>query len=163
MHDPEVGRHVDPLLGQGPHVWMPVDVATVLVLEHDDQHVIERGYTRPAYIGYAAETYWDADREAGFRVGLARCGVPGDGAGVTRVSDDASARAQIGSFLASARPDAVLTGVETRTSSPVRIISSRVKADTSLLSSFSSQLAAIDLRPVRLSPSQSHSKVARSS
>jgi hypothetical protein len=33
----------------------------------------------------------------------------------------------------------------------------------SLLSSFSSQLAAIDLRPVRLSPSQSHSKVARSS
>ena len=43
------------------------------------QHVVERGYTRPAYIGYASATYRDTDREAGFRVGLARGGIPGDG------------------------------------------------------------------------------------
>ena len=56
------------------------------------------------------ETYWDADREAGFRAGLASRGIPGDGAGLLRVDDDASARAKIRSFLSSARPDAVLTG-----------------------------------------------------
>ena len=63
------------------------------------RHVVERGYTRPGYIGYASATYWDADREAGFRAGLARCGIPGDGAGLLRVGDDASARAEIRSFL----------------------------------------------------------------
>jgi len=91
-----------------PQPWADID--NVEAEAGAVQHVIERGYTRPAYIGYAAETYWDADREAGYRVGLARCGVPGDGAGVIRVRDDASARAEIRSFLASARPDAVLTG-----------------------------------------------------
>ena len=91
-----------------PQPWADIDNAEAEA--QAVQYVIERGYTRPAYIGYAAETYWDADREAGFRVGLARCGIPGDGAGVIRVSDDASARAEIRSFLASARPDAVLTG-----------------------------------------------------
>ena len=91
-----------------PQPWADID--NVEAEAEAVQHVIERGYTRPAYIGYAAETYWDADREAGFRVGLARCGIPGDGAGVIRVRDDASARAEIRSFLASARPDAVLTG-----------------------------------------------------
>jgi len=73
-------------------------------------HVVDRGCRRPAYIGYGAGTYWDADREAGFRAGLARRGIPGDGAGVLRVGDDADARAEIRSFLASAEPDAVLTG-----------------------------------------------------
>jgi LacI family transcriptional regulator len=72
--------------------------------------VAERGCTRPAYIGYASGTYWDAEREAGFRAGLARCGIPGEGAGLLRVDHDASARDEILSFLASARPDAVLTG-----------------------------------------------------
>jgi DNA-binding LacI/PurR family transcriptional regulator len=90
-----------------PQPWADID--NVEAEAQAVQHVIERGYTRPAYIGYAAETYWDADREAGFRVGLARCGVPGGGAGLIRVSDDASARAEIRSFLTAARPDAVLT------------------------------------------------------
>jgi DNA-binding LacI/PurR family transcriptional regulator len=74
------------------------------------RHVVERGYTRPGYIGYASKTYWDVDREAGFRAGLARCGIPGEGAGLLRIGDDVSARAEIRSFLSSARPDAVLTG-----------------------------------------------------
>ena len=91
-----------------PQPWADIDNAEAEA--EAVQHVIERGYTRPAYIGYPAETYWDADREAGFRVGLARCGVPGDGAGVIQVSDDTSARDEIRSFLALARPDAVLTG-----------------------------------------------------
>ncbi len=91
-----------------PQLWADIDNAEAEA--EAVQHVIERGYTRPAYIGYAAETCWDADREAGFRVGLARCGVAGDGAGGIRISKDASARAEIRSFLASARPDAVLAG-----------------------------------------------------
>ena len=91
-----------------PQPWADID--NVAAEAEAVRHVLERGYTRPAYIGYAAETYWDADREAGFRAGLARCGVPGDGAGVIQVSDDTSARDEIRSFLTSARPDAVLTG-----------------------------------------------------
>ena len=91
-----------------PQPWADID--NVAAEAEAVRHVLERGYTRPAYIGYAAETYWDADREAGFRVGLTRCGVPGDGAGVIQVSDDTSARDEIRSFLTSARPDAVLTG-----------------------------------------------------
>jgi DNA-binding LacI/PurR family transcriptional regulator len=91
-----------------PQPWADID--NVVAEAEAVRHVVERGYRRPAYIGYAPVTYWDADREAGFRAGLARCGIPGDGAGLLRVGDDASARAEIRSFLSSARPDAVLTG-----------------------------------------------------
>ena len=91
-----------------PQPWADID--NVVAEAEAVRHVVERGYTRPGYIGYASATYWDADREAGFRAGLARCGIPGDGAGVLRVGDDASARADIRSFLSSARSDAVLTG-----------------------------------------------------
>jgi DNA-binding LacI/PurR family transcriptional regulator len=91
-----------------PQPWADID--NVVAEAEAVRHVVERGYTRPGYIGYATETYWDADREAGFRAGLARCGIPGDGAGLLQVADDAGARAEIRSFLFSARPDAVLTG-----------------------------------------------------
>ena len=91
-----------------PQSWADIDNVTAEA--EAVRYVAERGYTRPAYIGYASRTYWDVDREAGFRSGLARCGIPGDGAGLLRVGDDAGARAEILSFLASARPDAVLTG-----------------------------------------------------
>jgi len=90
-----------------PQPWADID--NVEAEADAVRHVAERGYTRPAYIGYGFETYWDADREAGFRAGLAQCGIPGEGAGMLRV-DDASARAEIRSFLSAARPDAVLTG-----------------------------------------------------
>ncbi|MBV9206885.1 MAG: LacI family DNA-binding transcriptional regulator, partial [Actinobacteria bacterium] len=59
---------------------------------------------------FASGNYWDAEREAGFRDGLASRGIPGEGAGVLRVDDDASARVKIRSFLESVQPDAVLTG-----------------------------------------------------
>jgi DNA-binding LacI/PurR family transcriptional regulator len=73
-------------------------------------HVLGRGYARPGYVGYASDSYWDIAREAGFRAGLASHGIPGDGAGVLQVDDDAAAGARIRSFISSARPDAVLTG-----------------------------------------------------
>lgn len=91
-----------------PQPWADIDNAEAEA--EAVRHVADRGYTRPGYIGYAPEAYWDADREDGFRAGLARCGIPGDGAGVLQVGHDASARAAIRSYLSSARPDAVLTG-----------------------------------------------------
>lgn len=91
-----------------PQPWADIDNAEA---EADAvRHVAGRGYTRPGYIGYTSDSYWDRDREAGFRAGVARCGIPGDGAGVLRIRDDAGGRAEIRSFLSSARPDAVLTG-----------------------------------------------------
>ena len=91
-----------------PQPWADIDNAEAEA--EAVRHVVERGYTWPCYIGDVAHTYWDTDREAGFRAGLARCGIPGDGAGVLRVGYDAGARAEIRSFLSSGRPDAVLTG-----------------------------------------------------
>ena len=95
----------------GPLAWVDIDDAAA---EADAvAHVIGRGYRRPGYVGYEPRTYWDAEREAGFLTGLAAVGPgspPGDGAGVLRLADDATARASITSFLVSARPDAVLTG-----------------------------------------------------
>ena len=73
-------------------------------------HVLGRGYTRPGYVGYASDSYWDIAREAGFRAGLASHGIPGDGAGLLQVDDDTTASARIRSFISSARADAVLTG-----------------------------------------------------
>jgi len=90
-----------------PQLWADIDNAAAEA--EAVRHVVERGYTRPGYIGYVSKAYWDLDREAGFRTGLASYGVPGDGAGVLRIGDDASARDEIRSFLSSARPDAVLT------------------------------------------------------
>ena len=73
------------------------------------RYVLDQGFTRPGYVGYASSNYWDGEREAGFRAGLASRGIPGEAAGLLRV-EEASARARIRSFLSSAQPDAVLTG-----------------------------------------------------
>jgi LacI family transcriptional regulator len=73
------------------------------------RYVLDQGFTSPGYIGYASSNYWDGEREAGFRAGLASRGIPGEAAGLLRV-EEASARARIRSFLSSAQPDAVLTG-----------------------------------------------------
>lgn len=91
-----------------PQHWADIDNAEAEA--QAVRHVLGQGYARPCYIGYASGDYWDAEREAGFRAGLASCGIPGDGAGLLRVDDDASARATIRSFLSSAEPDAVLAG-----------------------------------------------------
>jgi DNA-binding LacI/PurR family transcriptional regulator len=91
-----------------PQVWADIDNAEAQA--GAVRHVAERGYTHPAFIGYASGASWDDEREAGFRAGLARCGMTGDGAGLLRVDEHASIRAEIRSFIAAARPDAVLTG-----------------------------------------------------
>ena len=91
-----------------PQYWVDFDNAgAVAAAVH---HVLGQGYSRPGYVGYASDSYWDIAREAGFRAGLASHGVPGDGAGVLQVDDDPTAAARIRSFISSARPDAVLTG-----------------------------------------------------
>jgi DNA-binding LacI/PurR family transcriptional regulator len=87
-----------------------VDIDDVAAEAEAVAHVVARGYRRPGYIGYEPRTPWDADREAGFRTGLATVGIAGDDAGVLRLADEAKARADIRSFLTTARPDAVLTG-----------------------------------------------------
>jgi DNA-binding LacI/PurR family transcriptional regulator len=92
--------------GQPQH-WVDIDNAEAEA--EAVRHVLDRGFTRVGYVGYTSADYWDAERQAGFRAGLASRGIPGDGAGLLRV-DDASARTEIRSFLSSARPDAVLTG-----------------------------------------------------
>ena len=94
--------------GRGlPQHWVDIDNAQAEA--EATRFVLDRGFTRLGYVGYASSNYWDAEREAGFRAGLASRGVPGEGAGVIRV-EDASARARIRSFLSSAQPDALLTG-----------------------------------------------------
>jgi DNA-binding LacI/PurR family transcriptional regulator len=74
------------------------------------QHVLGQGFSSPGYVGYRLDSYWDIERENGFRAGLARHGSGGTGDSVLGVDDDASAREAIREFLSSARPDAVLTG-----------------------------------------------------
>ena len=91
-----------------PQAW--VDIDNVQAEASAVRHLAERGYTRLGYVGYDSGNSWDRDREAGFRTGLAACGIRGEGAGILRVTDDLSARTQIRSFISSARPDAVLTG-----------------------------------------------------
>jgi DNA-binding LacI/PurR family transcriptional regulator len=108
-----------------PLAWVDIDDAAA---EADAvAHVIGRGYRWPGYIGYAPRTYWDAEREAGFRTGLAATGVAQEGAGVLRLADDAMARACVCSFLTDAQPDAVLTG-----SDKIATIVYRVAADLNL-------------------------------
>jgi DNA-binding LacI/PurR family transcriptional regulator len=91
-----------------PQHW--VDVDNTEAEAEAVRYVLDQGFTRLGYVGYTTADYWDAEREAGFRAGLASRGIPGDGAGLLRVDDDPGARAKIRSFLESAKPDAVLTG-----------------------------------------------------
>jgi DNA-binding LacI/PurR family transcriptional regulator len=91
-----------------PQHWVDFDNAQAQAAAVE--HVLGQGYTRPGYIGYASRNYWDVEREDGFRAGLASHGIPGDGAGLLHIEDDASAPARIRFFISSARPDAVITG-----------------------------------------------------
>jgi DNA-binding LacI/PurR family transcriptional regulator len=91
-----------------PQYWTDIDNAGAEAAAV--HHVLAQGYSRPGYVGYASDRYWDIAREAGFRAGLASHGIPGEGAGLLQVDDDMSAAARIRSFISSARPDAVLTG-----------------------------------------------------
>ena len=94
--------------GRGlPQPWVDFDNAEAEA--EAARYVLDQGFTRPGYVGYVSSNYWDGEREAGFRAGLASRGIPGEGVGLLRV-EETSARAKIRSFLSSAQPDAVLTG-----------------------------------------------------
>ena len=94
-----------------PQHWADFDNAKAMATVV--QHVLEQGFTSPGYVGYRSDSYWNIERENGFRAGLARHGIAGIGDRVFGVDEDddaAGAREAIRGFLLSARPDAVLTG-----------------------------------------------------
>jgi len=92
-----------------PQHWADIDNKSAMEAVVD--HVAARGFTRLAYVGYRSPQYWDVERAAGFRSGLARNGLGSDAAGVLLV-DDACAHEQIESLIASARPTAILAGTD---------------------------------------------------
>lgn len=104
-------------IGSGlPQNWVDIDNRAAIV--EAVEHVLTRGFSRIAFVGYRGENHWDDERVAGFRAGLARHGVPEDEADVLLV-DEASARRKIRSLLTGAhrrgahpgpRPDAIVTG-----------------------------------------------------
>jgi DNA-binding LacI/PurR family transcriptional regulator len=93
-----------------PQNWVDIDNRGAVAAAVE--HVLARGFRRIAFVGYQTLSYWDADRVAGFRDGLAAGGQPADQASLLLV-DDASARTKIRSLLSAGRPelrpDAVVT------------------------------------------------------
>jgi DNA-binding LacI/PurR family transcriptional regulator len=98
-----------------PQHWVDIDnhAAVIAAIEH----VLARGFTRVAFVGYRSGNDWDQDRAIGFRAGLARHGLVAHEADVLLV-DEASALRRIRSLLTGAhrgarlgeRPDAIVTG-----------------------------------------------------
>jgi DNA-binding LacI/PurR family transcriptional regulator len=90
-----------------PQHWADIDNTGGVAAAVD--HVLGQGFTRPCYIGYTG-SYWDAEREQGFRAGLAARGIADGAAGLLQVDNETSDRARIRSFISAVGPDAVLTG-----------------------------------------------------
>jgi DNA-binding LacI/PurR family transcriptional regulator len=91
-----------------PQHWVDIDNHAAII--EAVEHVLARGFRRVAFVGYRSPDRWDHEREAGFRAGLARHGVPADEADVLLV-DEASARRKIRSLIiAPVRPDAIVAG-----------------------------------------------------
>ena len=93
-----------------PQNWVDIDNRGAVAAAVG--HVLARGFGRIAFVGYRTPNYWDTERAAGFRDGLAAGGVSADQADVLLV-DDASARRKIRSLLSAGRPelrpDAIVT------------------------------------------------------
>jgi LacI family transcriptional regulator len=93
-----------------PQNWVDIDNRGAVAAAVE--HVLARGFRRIAFVGYQTLSYWDADRVAGFRDGLAAGGLSAEEPGLLLV-DDANARARIRSLLSAGRPelrpDAVVT------------------------------------------------------
>jgi DNA-binding LacI/PurR family transcriptional regulator len=98
-----------------PQPW--IDIDNVAAQAAAVRHVLRRGFTRVAYVGYATSQYWDADRAAGFLAGLAAHGLPADPASQLLLADDVGAHAKIRDahakirkLITSTRPQAVVAG-----------------------------------------------------
>ena len=93
-----------------PQAWVDIDNRAAAASAVD--HVLARGFRRIAFLGYRSAAYWDTERAAGFRDGLAGRGISADQADMLLV-DDASARGKIRSLLSASRPelrpDAIVT------------------------------------------------------
>jgi len=100
-----------------PQHWVDIDNHAAII--DAVEHVLARGFSRVAFVGYRTANHWDHERQNGFRAALARHGVPDDEVSVLLV-DEASARRKIQSLLTGAprggrrgvplRPDAIVTG-----------------------------------------------------
>jgi len=94
-----------------PQQWVDIDnrEATASAVEH----VLARGFSHLAFLGYRSAQHWDTARADGFRDGLSRGGIPADRAEMLFV-DEAHARKKVRALLSAgrpeARPDAVVTG-----------------------------------------------------
>jgi LacI family transcriptional regulator, galactose operon repressor len=93
-----------------PQNWVDIDNREAVAAAVG--HVLARGFGRIAFVGYRTPNYWDTERAAGFRDGLAAGGVSAGQADVLLV-DDVSARRKIRSLLSAGRPelrpDAIVT------------------------------------------------------
>ena len=93
-----------------PQNWVDIDnrAAVAAAVEH----VLAQGFGRIAFVGYRTPNYWDSERAAGFRDGLAAGGASAGQADMLLV-DEANAREKIRSLLSPARselrPDAIVT------------------------------------------------------
>ena len=98
-----------------PQHWVDIDnrAGTAMAVEH----LLGRGLTRLAFVGYRSGSHWDDERAAGFRAGLARHGIRASAADLLLVSE-ADAERKIRSLLsgtrrgarAGMRPGAIVTG-----------------------------------------------------
>lgn len=98
-----------------PQYWVDIDnhAGTAMAVEH----LLGRGLTQIAFVGYQSASHWDHERPAGFRAGLARRGIRAAQAPVLLVSE-ADAQRKIRLLLTgaqrgkhpTARPEAIVTG-----------------------------------------------------
>jgi len=93
-----------------PQNWVDIDNRAAVAAAV--RHVLARGFGRIAFVGYRTPNYWDSERAAGFRDGLAAGGACAGQADMLLV-DEPNAREKIRSLLSPARselrPDAIVT------------------------------------------------------
>ena len=94
-----------------PQNW--VDIDNRAAVAGAVEHVLGRGFGRIVFAGYQTPDFWDAERAAGFRDGLA-AGRISPGQADMLLVDDGNARRKIRSLLSAGRPglrpDAIVAG-----------------------------------------------------
>jgi DNA-binding LacI/PurR family transcriptional regulator len=93
-----------------PH-WVDIDNRVAIGLAVG--HLLDRGHTRIAFVGYRSGSPWDHERAAGFRAALDQHGIPASPADMLLVSE-ADAQRKIRALLRGAHgsvpPGAIVTG-----------------------------------------------------